>query len=149
MPTITEVLGTSLVKVTDSGSLFETVNDLTFLEGKKVLLFFGDFYNNISIMFTLKLVEMFNTLKEEGLQEDKFNVLYVSKDLDELCMYQHMKMYRMPWLALPQGDKSVELVKKFNVNRVPFVVLLNSNMERDERCYFNGYMDDLKQFLLE
>ncbi|KAL9644652.1 hypothetical protein ABK040_015391 [Willaertia magna] len=147
MPSVTDLLGTSLVRLSSDASSLEKVNDLSFLEGKKVLLYFSAHWCPPCRMFTPKLVEMVNTLKEEG-NEDKFVVVFISSDQDEQSMFEYMKEENMPWFALPFGDKR-GLNTKHNVTGIPTVILLDSNMERIEKCPLRGDIDGIKNCLLE
>ncbi|KAL9655805.1 hypothetical protein ABK040_005032 [Willaertia magna] len=87
---------------------------LSFLDGKKVLLYFSAHCS----------------------------------DQDEQSMFEYMKEENMPWFALPFGDKR-GLNTKYNVTGIPTVILLNSNMERIEKCPLRGDIDGIKNCLLE
>ena len=77
--------------------------------------------------FTPVLVKFHNELTK---QNKAFEVVFVSSDRDKKSMYNYMKEAKMPWLALPYGDKHKEtLAKKFNVRGIPKLVILNAKGE--------------------
>jgi len=72
--------------------------------------------------FTPKLAEWYSTsLKAKGLE-----VVFVSSDRDEESFKEYFG--EMPWLALPYSDRECKasLSKKFKVQGIPAVVLLNA-----------------------
>jgi nucleoredoxin len=77
--------------------------------------------------FTPKLVEFHDSLQKSG---KPFEVVFVSSDRDKKAMYKYMKEMKMPWLALPHGDKHKEsLSTKYSVRGIPKLVILNSSGE--------------------
>ncbi|KAL9655787.1 hypothetical protein ABK040_005014 [Willaertia magna] len=147
---ITDLLGTQFIRLSSDGSKLENFkeNPLPFLKEKKILLYFSAHWCPPCRMFTPTLIEMVNTLKEEG-HGNKFVVVFISCDEDEEAMIDYMKSTRMPWLALPYNSVQRGLCAKYDVTAIPSVILLNSNLERDELCPLRGHIETIKKCVLQ
>lgn len=71
--------------------------------------------------FTPQLAKSYNKLKEKG-----FEIVFVSSDRDEKSFNDYHK--EMPWLALPYElrDTKAALSKKFKVNGIPSLIILDN-----------------------
>ena len=77
--------------------------------------------------FTPKLVAFHNELSKAG---KPFEIVLVSSDRDRNAMYGYMKEMKMPWLALPHGDKRKgALSSKYGVKGIPKLVILSPTGE--------------------
>ena len=77
--------------------------------------------------FTPQLVAFHKKLSKAG---KPFEIVFVSSDRDRKAMYGYMKEMKMPWLALPYGDKHKgALSGKFNVRGIPKLVILSPTGE--------------------
>jgi nucleoredoxin len=77
--------------------------------------------------FTPKLVAFHNELSKA---DKPFEVVFVSSDRDKKAMYGYMKEMKMPWLALPHGDKhKATLSSKYGVRGIPKLVILSPTGE--------------------
>lgn len=76
--------------------------------------------------FTPKLAELYKSYKEKGL---KLEIVFVSSDRDEAAFDEYFA--EMPWLALPYSARDVKakLSKKFKVNGIPSLVVLDAKGE--------------------
>ncbi|TVU46616.1 hypothetical protein EJB05_06162 [Eragrostis curvula] len=90
------------------------------LEGKYVgLCFVVNGYGPIDD-FTAVLAKIYEKLRETG---EKFEVVAVSLDNDESSFNESFA--KMPWLAIPQGDKMCEkLVRYFELSTLPTLALI-------------------------
>lgn len=90
------------------------------LEGKYVgLCFVVGGYGPV-VEFNDLLAKIYEKLKEVG---EKFEVVAVSLDSDESSFNESFA--KMPWLAIPQGDKMCEkLVRYFELRSLPTLVLI-------------------------
>ncbi|KAL6878463.1 hypothetical protein ACP4OV_012633 [Aristida adscensionis] len=90
------------------------------LEGKYVgVCFVVNGYGPVD-EFTALLSKIYEKLKEVG---EKFEVVAVSLDNDESSFKESFA--KMPWLAIPQGDKMCEkLVRYFELSALPTLVLI-------------------------
>ena len=93
------------------------------LEGKYVgLCFVVGGYGPVD-EFTAVLAKIYEKLKEAG---EKFEVVAVSLDSDESSFNESFA--KMPWLAIPQGDKMCEkLVRYFELRSLPTLVLIGTD----------------------
>merc|ERR1711915_49463 len=73
------------------------------LVGKTVALYFSAHWCPPCRVFTPKLIEVYNELKERG---EVFEVVFISSDEDEDAFKDYYSS--MPWLALPFGDKTTK-----------------------------------------
>lgn len=73
--------------------------------------------------FTPKLAEWY----KKDLQGKGLEVVFVSSDKDEASFKEYFG--EMPWLALPYEERDLKekLSKKFKVNGIPFMVILDSD----------------------
>eukprot|EP00667_Euglena_gracilis_P008774 EG_transcript_8894 len=93
------------------------------LSGKKVGLYFSAHWCPPCRGFTPQLAKAYTTtLREKGLE-----VVFVSSDKEESEFQSYFKT--MPWLALPfaEREKKAALSKKFKVNGIPTLVILDSD----------------------
>ncbi|KAF8698720.1 hypothetical protein HU200_034972 [Digitaria exilis] len=90
------------------------------LEGKYVgLCFVVGGFGPVD-QFTSVLAKIYEKLKEVG---EKFEVVAVSLDSDESSFKESFA--KMPWLAIPHGDKMCEkLVRYFELSSLPTLVLI-------------------------
>jgi nucleoredoxin len=73
--------------------------------------------------FISVLAEIYEKLKEVG---EKFEVVAVSLDSDKSSFNESLA--KMPWLAIPQGDKmSEKLVRYFELSTLPTLVLIGTD----------------------
>jgi nucleoredoxin len=115
------------------------VNTSTAMEGKKaVALYFSAHWCPPCRGFTPQFAEWYTKdLKEKGLE-----VVFVSSDNDEGAFNEYFG--EMPWLALPyeNRDAKAELSKKYKVQGIPSVVILDAQtgatITRDGREAVSG-----------
>lgn len=70
--------------------------------------------------FTPKLVQVYKSLKEKG---ENFEIVYVSSENDKEAFEK--EFIKMPWLAIPYGDKSLKkLPVYFKLNSLPTLLIL-------------------------
>jgi len=91
-----------------------------------VLLYFSAHWCPPCRGFTPKLAETYKAYKEKGL---KLEIVFVSSDRDEAAFDEYFA--EMPWLALPYSARDVKakLSKKFKVNGIPSLVVLDAKGE--------------------
>jgi nucleoredoxin len=114
---LVELLGSTLVTKDGDG---ETA---TLLQGKgAIALYFSAHWCPPCQRFTPMLAEWYSkSLKAKGLE-----VVFVSSDRDQGAFDEYYKS--MPWLALPfDSDKKQSLDKKFKVQGIPTIILLDSD----------------------
>ncbi|RWR79477.1 putative nucleoredoxin 1 [Cinnamomum micranthum f. kanehirae] len=93
------------------------------IQGKMVGLYFCFSSHKPCQEFTLKLVEMYNKLKDKG---DEFEVVLISLDDDEQSYVEILKS--IPFLALPFKDKICEkLARYFELSTIPTLVIIGSD----------------------
>eukprot|EP00440_Ansanella_granifera_P028618 gb/GFBE01031090.1/.p1 GENE.gb/GFBE01031090.1/~~gb/GFBE01031090.1/.p1 ORF type:complete len:443 (+),score=139.63 gb/GFBE01031090.1/:1-1329(+) len=101
----------------------EEIDTATAFEGKKaVALYFSAHWCPPCRGFTPKFAEFYkNGLCDKGLE-----VVFISSDRDEASFKEYYG--EQPWLALPFSarDKKAELSKKFKVEGIPTVVIVNA-----------------------
>jgi len=117
MAALAEILGGSLM-VSDGVSI-ETASALAGKEA--VALYFSAHWCGPCRGFTPKLAEWYkNDLKAKGLE-----VVFVSSDRDEGSFEGYFA--EQPWLALPFAERAIKekLSKKFKVNGIPSLVILD------------------------
>ena len=74
--------------------------------------------------FTPKLVAFYNKNYSKG----DFELIFVSSDRSQSEMNSYMKGEKMPWFGLKQGGKAATaLKKKFQVNGIPSLTLVDEN----------------------
>lgn len=92
------------------------------LEGKLVGLYFSMNSHGGCIEFTPTLVEAYKKLKETGQGQD-FEIVLISLDHKDEQFKEGFE--KMPWLALPFNDKSIErLVRYFELQNLPTLVII-------------------------
>ena len=116
------------------------------LAGKTIGIYFSAHWCPPCRAFTPDLVKFYNSLKKA---DKPFEIVFVSSDKDKKAMYNYMKEMKMPWLALPYGDKlKASLSSKFNVKGIPKLVILSSSgeliTENGRRDVMSG--DDISVF---
>ncbi|KAL5786466.1 hypothetical protein ACOSQ2_008858 [Xanthoceras sorbifolium] len=90
------------------------------LEGKLVGLYVSLGSFRACQKFTPKLVDLYRSLKEKG---ESFEVVYVSLEDDKESFEN--EFMKMPWLAIPFGDKSLKkLPVYFKLNALPTLLIL-------------------------
>ncbi|XP_057810981.1 probable nucleoredoxin 1 isoform X2 [Salvia miltiorrhiza] len=103
------VLGKDGVKV--------PVSDLV---GKNVLLYFSAHWCPPCRAFLPALTKAYNEIKEKG---GALEVIFISSDRDQASFDEFFS--KMPWLALPFGDKRKQsLSRSFKVRGIPMVVAI-------------------------
>lgn len=90
------------------------------LEGKTVGLYFTVISDRLATDFNLKLLEVYEKLKERG---QNFEIVVISLDNGE---EQFKRVFAtMPWLALPFKDRSYEKLERyFEVRDLPTLVII-------------------------
>jgi len=99
------------------------VDTASALQSKKVVgLYFSAHWCPPCRGFTPKLAEVYKGLKESG---KSIEIVFVSSDKDEGSFNEYFA--EQPWLALPYAarDKKQALSKKYKVNGIPTLVLLD------------------------
>ena len=97
------------------------------LAGKVIGVYFSAHWCPPCRAFTPKLVDFHNEMTKAG---KPFEIVFASSDRDKKAMYGYMKEMKMPWLALPHGDKhKAALSKKYGVNGIPTLVILSPTGE--------------------
>jgi len=118
MSGLVELLGNKLLA--ESGEISTT----DALSGKgAVALYFSAHWCPPCRGFTPQLAGWYSSdLKAKGLE-----VVFVSSDRDDKSFQEYFK--EMPWLALPYSDreKKDELSKKFKVNGIPSLIILDAD----------------------
>jgi len=118
MSAFTELLGSSLLSNSGAKSTEEA------LAGKGVVaLYFSAHWCPPCRGFTPKLAEWYKKdLKSKGME-----VVFVSSDRDEDAFKEYFA--EQPWLALPYADREAKerLSKKFKVQGIPTLVILDSD----------------------
>ncbi|KAL6540695.1 hypothetical protein OROMI_024580 [Orobanche minor] len=95
------------------------------LDGKMVGLYFVLLIHNRCLTFNPKLVETYESLKEEGKD---FEIVMVPLDEDEELF--NNEFGNLPWLSLPVNDKICEkLVRYFELQSLPTVVIIGPDGE--------------------
>jgi len=97
----------------------------TALEGKVVALYFSAHWCPPCRGFTPKLADWYKgDLKDKGLE-----IIFVSSDKGEAEWKDYYKEH--PWLALPyeDRDRKAQLSKKYKVQGIPSLVILDSDAE--------------------
>ncbi|KAK0571279.1 hypothetical protein LWI29_013567 [Acer saccharum] len=90
------------------------------LEGKLVGLYMSLGSFRACRNFTPKLVDFYKSLKEKG---ESFEIVYVSLE-DDKERFEN-ELVKMPWLAIPFGDKSLKkLPVYFKLNALPTLLIL-------------------------
>ncbi|HPC18846.1 MAG: redoxin family protein [Kiritimatiellae bacterium] len=93
------------------------------LAGKKIGIYFTASWCPPCRAFTPELVKVYNQLQAD---HKPFEVVLVTSDKDERSMDKYMKDYDMPWVAVPFGDKRIDLLKKkFSVSGIPKLVVID------------------------
>ncbi|XP_062211497.1 disease resistance protein RGA5-like [Phragmites australis] len=112
------------------------------LQGKYVGLYFVvNGYGPVD-EFTAVLAKIYEKLKEVG---EQFEVVAVSLDKDESSFNESFA--KMPWLAIPQGDKMCEKLVRyfFELNVLPTLVLIGP----DGKILNNNVADIIQEHGLE
>eukprot|EP00735_Rhodelphis_limneticus_P009536 TRINITY_DN2797_c0_g1::TRINITY_DN2797_c0_g1_i2::g.27672::m.27672 TRINITY_DN2797_c0_g1::TRINITY_DN2797_c0_g1_i2::g.27672 ORF type:complete len:422 (+),score=143.17,sp/Q503L9/NXN_DANRE/39.18/1e-95,sp/Q503L9/NXN_DANRE/43.04/3e-40,Thioredoxin_8/PF13905.1/6.3e-31,Thioredoxin_8/PF13905.1/2.5e-31,Thioredoxin_8/PF13905.1/3.2e+03,AhpC-TSA/PF00578.16/1.3e-09,AhpC-TSA/PF00578.16/3.7e-13,Thioredoxin_2/PF13098.1/2e-09,Thioredoxin_2/PF13098.1/1.4e-12,Thioredoxin/PF00085.15/8.8e-06,Thioredoxin/PF00085.15/0.33, len=100
------------------------VNVADVLRGQEVVgLYFSAHWCPPCRGFTPKLAEIYEGLKKAG---KKIEIVFVSSDRDDKAFSEYFA--EMPWLALPFADRDAKakLSRKFKVEGIPTLVLLDS-----------------------
>ena len=119
--TLSELFGSKLKNAKKSSMSIDE------LAGKTIGVYFSAHWCPPCRAFTPNLVKFYNSLKKA---DKPFEIVFVSSDRDKKAMYKYMKEMKMPWLALPYGDKHKKsLSSTFNVRGIPKLVILSSSGE--------------------
>ena len=114
---------TSLLGSTLQGKGDEKLDTATHLAGDKlVLLYFSAHWCPPCRGFTPVLAELYKKLTDEG---KNFEIVFISSDRSEADFNEYFG--EMPWKALPfsDRDRKAALSKKFKVQGIPNLVILN------------------------
>lgn len=114
---LVELLGSTLI--TKDGE----ADTATLLQGKgAIALYFSAHWCPPCQRFTPQLADWYQkSLKDKGLE-----VVFVSSDRDQESFTEYYG--EMPWLALPfESDKKQSLDKKFKIQGIPTIILLDSD----------------------
>ncbi|CAF1528629.1 unnamed protein product [Adineta ricciae] len=125
---LTELLGEQLLQHDTHGSTGTSKYIATSELGYKIIgLYFSGHWCPPSRDFTPKLVEAYKSIDHS--MQDKFDIVLVSSDNDQNAFDHYFQ--EMPWKALPFSDRTRKqaLVKKFNVKRIPCLIVLSSSGE--------------------
>ena len=118
-PALDELFGKRLVGI--KGKRISTAD----LVGKKIGIDFTASWCPPCRAFTPDLVKAYNQLQAEG---KPFEVVLVTADRDKAAMEKYMKDYDMPFVAVPFGDKRINLLnKKFAVSGIPKFVVIDDS----------------------
>jgi len=117
---MTNLFGSTLSKGESSVS---TADALT---GKRVGIYFSAHWCPPCRGFTPKLAERYKELVGKG---EDFEIVFVSSDKDEPAFKEYYAS--MPWLALPFADREAKakLSKKYKVQGIPSLILLDDQGE--------------------
>ncbi|KAF3431259.1 hypothetical protein FNV43_RR25989 [Rhamnella rubrinervis] len=97
-----------------------SIEQVSNLVGKHVLLFFSADHIPHSVTFLPKLIQAYNVLKASL---KVLEVVFVSCELDHTKFIKHYA--KMPWLALPYDDQRIESLKMwFDIKELPRVVVI-------------------------
>jgi len=98
----------------------------TALSGMTIGLYFSAHWCPPCRGFTPHLVNFYNEFKKTDKGKD-FEIIFVSSDRDQGAFDEYFK--EMPWLSLPYSDRKTQaqLSKKFKVQGIPMLVLVDSN----------------------
>lgn len=98
-------------------SLQIPVSDLI---GKNILLYFSAHWYPPCRAFLPKLIEAYHEIKAK---DDAFEVVFISSDNDQNSFNEFFS--KMPWLAIPFGDKRKESLNRiFKVRGIPMLVAI-------------------------
>jgi nucleoredoxin len=96
------------------------------IAGKTIGIYFSAHWCPPCRGFTPDLVKSYNNLKAAG---KNFEIIFASSDRDQSSFDEYYG--EMPWLALPfdQRAEKEELAKRFGVQGIPMLVILDENLE--------------------
>lgn len=126
--TLTELMGEKLTS--KSGEIATSSIDEKFL-----MIYFSAHWCPPCRMFTPKLIELYNKMKESRTD---FDCLFVSSDRDEAAFNEYYG--EMPWLSLDYNStKSArdQISSKFEVEGIPSLVVLGPKKANGERDIIN------------
>ncbi|UJR17248.1 hypothetical protein I4U23_004143 [Adineta vaga] len=97
------------------------------LARKNIGLYFSGHWCPPSQKFTLKLIELYNSMSQE--MRENFEIVFVSFDRDENEFNSYYN--EMPWYALPYADRARKdaLCSKYSVTAIPYLIILSSSGE--------------------
>ncbi|XP_024023757.1 probable nucleoredoxin 2 [Morus notabilis] len=106
------------------------------LNGKVVGLYFSANWYPPCRNFNQVLVEIYEQLKQSG---SNFEIVYVSSD-EDIAAFNTYYHACMPWLAIPFSDLETKkaLNRKFDIEGIPCLVVLQPNDNKDEATLFDG-----------
>jgi len=113
-------LGPELIKA--DGSRIESS---TLQNNKLIGLYFSAKYCHYCKQFTPKLIRFRNQLRNAGIP---FEVVFVSRDKNEMEMKAYFKNSRMPWGAIPFTPEIIisDLGHIHKIDRIPILVILDA-----------------------
>lgn len=99
-----------------------SVEGIEQLEGIALIgIYFGSHQCPACASFTPTLVHVY-----DQLQDESFEVVYVSLDPSEVSMFSYMTESRMPWFALPWGGPhSSALLERYQVKWIPTLIVID------------------------
>ncbi|AKJ64298.1 thioredoxin family protein [Kiritimatiella glycovorans] len=97
------------------------------IEDRIVGLYFSAHWCPPCRMFTPKLVEFYDELKED---EAPFEIVLVSSDRSREAMFEYMEKTEMSWLALPhRGKRAQALSDRYKVRGIPTLIIIGPDGE--------------------
>ena len=123
----------------------EEVSDLSFLNNKMVLNWYGASWCPPCTQLCGQLISMYNDLRKKG--NNNFEIVFISSDNDDLSMRAFVKDMRMPWYVMPFDDSRAPLKKKYGVTGIPTLILVDANGEQVKSCPIRGNIDQVKACL--
>ncbi|XP_056689075.1 probable nucleoredoxin 2 [Spinacia oleracea] len=121
---------------------------VTSLQGKTIGLYFSAQWCLPCVKFIPKLISIYQRIKQNLPKEEDFEIVFVSSDTDEASFLSYFE--RMPWLALPFGDRTTkDLAKHFDVREIPCLVILGPDgktVTKQGRYLINLYQENAYPF---
>lgn len=133
----------SLAKVLDVSKLQGKAGsvDVATIEGKTLMIYFSAHWCPPCRQFTPVLAKFYTELKAK---RDDFELVFASSDRDQKSFDEYF--HEHPWLALPFEDRKAKdkLSKKFKVQGIPTLVVVDKNGETVTTSARNNVMQDPK-----
>ncbi len=118
-PALQELVGRKLVNTKG-----QRVSPAT-LTGKRIGLYFSASWCPPCHAFTPVLVKAYNEMQAAG---KPFEVVLICLDRNEADMRRYMDEFKMPWLAIPFGDKVGNVLQtKCQVNGIPALIIVDDS----------------------
>ncbi|PNH03850.1 putative nucleoredoxin 1 [Tetrabaena socialis] len=120
VPAVFKLLGTSL-KAQSGTKLVSKITG----KGKVIGLYFAASWSAACRPFTTELASIYRRFKDKHKRKADWEVVFISKDHDELSCEEYFK--EMPWLLLPYGNQDAqdELTHNYKVQGLPALVLVD------------------------